>query len=418
MPATSKIGLYGLFGCGNIGNDGSLEAVLSFLRRMRPDAELVCICADPDLVRREYGLAALPIKWPRAASGLFRTLNRLLLKVPGRLIDLIHAVMQMRDIDVLIMPGTGILDDYGEPPWGMPYTIFSSCLAARLRGVRIAFLSVGAGPINHPLSRWLMKAAAGMATYRSYRDAVSKDFMDSIGFDTRNDAIYPDVALKLPSPPSTHLQRRDGNLTVGVGVMAYYGWRADPNRGAMIYNVYLKKLTQFVLWLLDQGHHVRVLVGETTDHRAVDDMMTMLRAERKALPPDRVIANPIQSLHDLMREISETDVVVATRFHNIVCALKLGRPTISLGYAKKNDVLMTEMGLEEFCQHVEQVDLDWLIEQFAALTANREKCERTIREVNVSFQKRLRHQEELLLSGVLAAADRAASTCEEPCLAP
>src|SRR5690606_2129021 len=35
-----RIGVFGLFGCGNAGNDGSLEAMLLFLRRVRPDAEL------------------------------------------------------------------------------------------------------------------------------------------------------------------------------------------------------------------------------------------------------------------------------------------------------------------------------------------------------------------------------------------
>ena len=57
-------------------------------------------------------------------------------------------------------------------------------------------------------------------------------------------------------------------------------------------------------------------------------------------------------------------MIVATRYHNIVCALRLGKPLVSLGYAEKNDVLMTEMGVGRFCQHIERLDLDLLIEQF------------------------------------------------------
>ena len=67
-------------------------------------------------------------------------------------------------------------------------------------GVKIIFASIGAGPIQHPLSRWFMKSAARAAHYRSYRDTVSKAFMESIGFDARNDPIYPDIAFALSAP--------------------------------------------------------------------------------------------------------------------------------------------------------------------------------------------------------------------------
>jgi polysaccharide pyruvyl transferase WcaK-like protein len=102
-----------------------------------------------------------------------------------------------------------------------------------------------------------------------------------------------------------------------------------------------------------------------------------------------------------MRQIAETDVVVATRFHNVVCALKLGRPTVSIGYAKKNDVLLAETGLGEFCQSIETLDVDRLIRQFQALLSDRDRYERIVRETNLAREKHLRHQEEILLTQVL-----------------
>ena len=38
--ARRRIGIFGLFGSGNLGNDGSLESFLDFLRSAYPDAEL------------------------------------------------------------------------------------------------------------------------------------------------------------------------------------------------------------------------------------------------------------------------------------------------------------------------------------------------------------------------------------------
>jgi polysaccharide pyruvyl transferase WcaK-like protein len=284
----------------------------------------------------------------------------------------------------------------------MPLALFGWCLAARLCGARTAFVSVGAGPIHHPLSRWLMKSAVALAQYRSYRDTVSKAFMDGIGFNVQDDAIYPDIAFKLPTPPSPVREAAAaGSLTVGVGVMTYLGWQRGSPLGPAIYATYLEKITTFVLWLLDQGHRVRILMGDAADQDALADVLSKVATARPHLAPERVVADPMRSLHDLMRQMAETDVIVATRYHNIVCALKLGKPLVSLGYAEKNDVLMTEMGLGSFCQHVERLDLDLLIEQFTQLVAQRPSYEDSIRRTNLAYQERLERQDALLVARLL-----------------
>jgi polysaccharide pyruvyl transferase WcaK-like protein len=400
------IGLLGDFASGNFGNDGSLEAMLIFLRRVRPKAELICFCqpspgADAR-ISRDFRVAATPLAFPRPASGLLRILDNLSLKGPRQLASLCRAIGYARGLDLLILPGTGILGEFRNRPFGMPLAIFGWCLAARLCGAKIALISVGVGPIHRPISRWLIKSAAAMAQYRSYRDANSKAFMESIGLDTRNDAVYPDIAFKLPAPSSAQRQRNeDGPLTVGVGVMTYLGGRVDRKRDAAIYAAYLEKITKFVLWLLDHDHPVRILMGETTDRRAVADIVTKVATARPRLPQDRLLADPVRSLHDLMRQIAETDVVVATRFHNIVCALKLGKPTVSIGYADKNDALMAEMGMGRFCQHIEHLDLDLLTKQFAQLMADRQRYEQRIQDASRVFQKHLDSQDSILSARLL-----------------
>lgn len=411
MPATianpgagktppKRIALFGLFGSGNSGNDGSLQAMLDFLRTARPDAEVTCICADPQRVAETFHIPALRIG-RRSSPANHRTLIERL-PVARKLLQFAHALRNVRNFDALVVPGTGVLDDFSERPWGFPASLLSWCFAARLFGAKVAFVSVGAGPIRHPLSRLLMKSAARMAHYRSYRDLISKTYMQSIGFDARHDAIYPDIAFKLAAPDLISISSsKAGYITVGVGVMTYYGWCGDARQGAEIYRSYIARLSRFLIWLLDQGHHVRILTGETSDDQAVADVQRSIASARPQLPPDCLIANPSRSLQDLMRQIAQTDAVVATRFHNVVCALKLGKPTISIGYAKKNDVLMAEMGLGDFCQHIESFDVDLLVEQFTALLLNRKQYERTIHATNNAYLERLREQDARLLAKFL-----------------
>jgi hypothetical protein len=130
----------------------------------------------------------------------------------------------------------------------------------------------------------------------------------------------------------------------------------------------------------------------------VQELMTAVATEGRIVPPERLVVEPILSLHDVMEQIVLTDIVVATRFHNLVCALKLDRPTISIGYADKNDALLADMGLGDFCQHIESLDVDLLIKQFTTLADKREEHEERIREANRAYEQRLAHQEALLAS--------------------
>src|SRR5688572_15538180 len=178
-------------------------------------------------------------------------------------------------------------------------------------GVKVLLVSIGAGLMRHPISGWLMIAAAQAAHNRSYRDTNSKAFMEGIGFDARNDRIYPDIAFRLPAPPSTRLHDDEGQpLTIGVGVMAYCGWRNDANRGAQIYTAYLGKMTSFVVWLLDRGHLVRILMGDQADRRAVDDLLRAVRSRRPEGTADSILFEPAQTLHDVMQQMADTDLVV------------------------------------------------------------------------------------------------------------
>ena len=80
----------------------------------------------------------------------------------------------------------------------LPYDLFKWSLQAHRRHVPLAYLSTGAGPIDHRRSRILITQALRRAFYRSYRDEYSRTYLQSIGFDVAHDSIYPDLAFGLP----------------------------------------------------------------------------------------------------------------------------------------------------------------------------------------------------------------------------
>jgi polysaccharide pyruvyl transferase WcaK-like protein len=58
---------------------------------------------------------------------------------------------------------------------------------------------------------------------------------------------------------------------------------------------------------------------------------------------------------------------VAARFHNLVFAVKLGKPTIAVSYSPKCDSLMSDVGLAEYVQPIKSLDVERLKAQFTQI---------------------------------------------------
>jgi polysaccharide pyruvyl transferase WcaK-like protein len=395
-----SICLFGLFGMDNYGNDGSLEAMLMFLRQTWPDARYACICIDPAKVRRHHAIDAVPISWPGFTNRLLRACDKA--GLARKLVNWLIAINHICKFDVLIIPGTSTLCDYRANPFGAPYALFRWAAAARLCGTKLYFVSTGAGPIHRRLSRTMLTYVAKWAHYRSFRDMVSKDFLTGLGIDTRMDAVYPDLAFKLPIPAPRAVSAVRP-VTVALGLMDYNGWQGHALCDTAVYAIYLTKMVQCAEALLGKGYRVRLLVGEIADQRAVADLVLGLEQRGYAAATGgaaRIVAEPVGSLHDLMRQMQDTNVVVASRFHNVICALKLSKPTVAIGYEAKHDALMADFGLADFCQHIEQFDVQRLLEQIAELLRGAAEYEDMIRERLVTIHRRLLQQEVMLADAI------------------
>jgi polysaccharide pyruvyl transferase WcaK-like protein len=400
-----RIVLYGHFGSGNVGNDSTLEAMLYNIQKVQPTTIITCICSGPQIIAKRFKINTLPINIAehgmgnhpsrRNASFLKRVLNRCVdefrfwLKQPA----------WFRSIDQFIVVGTGAVDDAAvRRTWNAPYDLYKWCKAAKIGGARVVFLSVGVGPIMNRLNRILMLKALRMADYRSYRETESFDYLRSVGFDTDGDVLFPDLVFSLPEELlNLPGKSSDSPMRVGLGVITYYGWRHDPQIGETIYQDYLSKMKRFVSWLLEKGFSVRIIAGDTVDQRPINDLLDFVIKEGNTHWKENFIAEKIATVNDLFNQIAGTDVVVASRFHNVLCALMLERPVVSLGYHIKNESLMAEMGLQEYCQHIENFDVDRLILHFKSLVALYDQATIRIQKKRREYRQKLDEQYDYIL---------------------
>ncbi|MFC8244088.1 polysaccharide pyruvyl transferase family protein [Streptomyces chartreusis] len=399
MRPAVRVGVFGLLGSGNLGNDGSLEAVLGYLRAEHPEASVDALCGGPEVVTARYGIPATRLHWFR---GEYRTASRagaIAGKGMGKLVDVVRTAAWVRRHDVVIVPGMGVLEaTLPLRPWGFPYSLFLLCASGRLFGTRVALVGVGAGPIGNRLTRGLVRRSARLAAYRSYRDAQSRDALREMGVDTARDEVYPDLAFALPTPRPGAPSSPPG--PVCVGVMDFHGGDDDRARAEEIHRRYLDGTTRFVRALVEDGRPVRLLTGDECDRSVVAAIL-------EAVDSPLVTASEATSLADLMKETAAADTVVATRYHNLVCALKAGTPTLALSYAAKSDALMDRMGLAAYCHPAREVDADRLLEQFRALEQRSTELRRTLAERNLVAARQLREQFTALTAALFPTTDHA-----------
>ncbi len=393
-PRPPRVGVFGLLGSGNLGNDGSLAVIMEFLRKRHPDAVIDFMCMGPRTITKRYGVPAIPLHWYYGKERSGGRLWTVVQKSVGKLIDLPRTFRWVRRHDVVIVPGMGVLE--AELPlhaWGFPYMLLLVSLAGRLFGTKVALVSVGANVMRARLTRAFFGLAARLASYRSFRDEPSRAAVRTMGVDTTGDPVYPDLVYAMPVP---HAEPVAASRTVGVGVMSYHGGNDDRARADEIHADYLAKISEFVVWLADADRPVRLFVGDRTDLETADAVLAYVRDRR---PDAEVSLVPLSSLEDVLREMVFVRSVVATRYHNVLCALKVARPTVSLAYAPKNDVLMRDMGLGEYCQHLRSLDLARLMEQFTEVERRTEELRAGMVRRNEQFAAELDRQ-----FGVLSAA--------------
>jgi len=380
MPRT-RIALFGIFGIQNLGNECTLQAMLHNVRERLPAADFYTICYLPQDAAERHALRAVPVssrhstdstssRSARPRTPLRRWARILFRRLPSELRDWFRAIRTLRGTDLLLMTGTGMLTDYNSSALGYPYDVFRWAVAARLAGCKVRFVSIGVGPLYARLSRRFVRWALALADYRSYRDHVSKSRLEALGFDTSSDRIFPDLAFSLPGSilPECATRHRPRRI-VGLGVMNHDDPRASGAHDQdQSYRRYLWAMADFTMWLLDRGYGIRILQGDAKhDVTARQDFKATLEQRGVRYDTAGILDEGSTSVAELFAQVALTDVVVSPRFHNLILGLLLNKLVMSISYDPKNDALLQRFGLGRYCQPIDGLDVERLIEQFIDL---------------------------------------------------
>jgi polysaccharide pyruvyl transferase WcaK-like protein len=180
--------------------------------------------------------------------------------------------------------------------------------------------------------------------------------------------------------------------------MEYAGKYSVSRPSNETYQVYLENLVEAVSWLLAHEYDVRLLIGDLGDMHVTKEFRGLLRERLSACDEGRIIDEPVDSVEDLLSQIASTEIVVATRFHNVLLALLCNKPVISISFHHKCESLMSAMGLSSYCLDINELKAETLIEKFCDLETNAGKLKPLIREKVTEFRRALDEQYNLIFN--------------------
>ena len=143
------------------------------------------------------------------------------------------------------------------------------------------------------------------------------------------------------------------------------------------------------------------MIGDASyDTQVLADLRKSLNERNVKHENLQVIDEPIESLEQLVSQLATSDIVVSPRFHNVVLGLLLNKPVISLSYHDKFVSLMDGVGLAKYCQPIDHLDVDELIDQFIEIEKNAEDLRPFISQKTEEYRKALDKQYTAILKDV------------------
>lgn len=395
-----RIGVFGHVGTQNLGDEALIAAVVQNVRRRYPEVELRGFTGRPHDTEERHRIPAFPIRRlngrtaiapqlrlaadlpPRPWGELWARLKRVpLLPVLVRaarrvarsalavreLAFLAKSYRNLRGTDLLLVAGSQQLNDYWGGAWGFPFTLFKWSLLARATGTKVAFLSLGAGPLRTRVGKFFIKQTLRLAHYRSYRDADARQCVMELGLHGDH-PVVPDLVFSLHIDDVPRDAVRARPRIVGISPMAFLDDRYWPESDPQVYGHYLRTLAGFADWLVENGFGVRFFATQLlVDHGVISEIQALMQQRVTAGGPKRVVADRINSFDELVSVIDSLDSVVATRYHATLFGLIRHKPVLSIAYHRKSMELMAQMGQAEYAIDIGRLTLETLRERFLAL---------------------------------------------------
>lgn len=327
---------------GNLGDLAIMEATCGQFQRIAGAVEITIPTSQPARDRRRLGI--IPVR--RGWRGF---------------LPLARAV---RATDLVICGGGGLFQD-DDSLVKMPYWAIR-LLMVRLLGGRVAGLCIGAGPLDHPVSKWFAKLALRQLESISVRDGRAHAVLAPLT--EKPVAIIPDPAFLLPPAPRDHaieILREskiplDGTPLVGVSIRRWFHKQSSvlpykyaakfgllKDRGRTEMSTLVTLVASALRQVVEQTNaHIVFMPTYNVEHED-DRQVCQQVASELAAGTCTILTFDDPRLYKAVTGC--LSVMLCGRMHPGILAAGMGTPIVGLSYNSKFDGMFALLGMQSRC---------------------------------------------------------------------
>jgi len=361
----AKIMISGYYGFNNTGDEAILKSIVEAFKKKIPQIKITVLSQSPLQTSQTYQVKAI---------------NRL------HLIDIIRC---LRDTDIFISGGGGLLQDSTGKGWSILYYL-GLIWTAKIVKVPVMIYAQGIGPVNKQINKKLVRWILNKVDLITVRDNFSKELLENLGVVKPSIYVNSDPVFLLKKKNINHiidnypyiqeLINSDDRPLIGVSVREYKSNVLDSKRifaQAVDYLIenYQAKII-FLPFQFDEDVHVS------------EEILSLMKNKAEVL---KIKLEP----EELLSVLSRLSLVVGVRLHSIIFSSMANIPFIAFNYDPKVKYFVEDLGLSELLLGTdEDISLKNIQEKIEYIRENNDKIKDILLEkVNNLEEKALVNNE-------------------------
>ncbi len=362
----------------NKGAQSMLFCLVDSLKTKYPEAEIVMIDLFPTLKDEQKEVYTFKVVNMHIRTVLRLAFPVIKLLVKPKLIsnDEKEILSHFSSADLILdISGYGVSSHNQSPLW--TYATLFPVMLAKKNKVPFVFLPQSIGPFD--FKRWkklviwpLVKKYLKYPKAIFIREPQCRKYTDKVRTEGVIDSF--DLVLQSSKINLSNIYKQDIELKISHSIR--------NNSVIVVPNKQLTKLrpidevfhlfSEIINKLIQDGESVAV-VRHSNDDKELCDLIY-----RNVGKPELQLINKDLSPYEIQQIFDSSKAVITARYHGLIHALKLSKPTFVIGWANKYKYVMKSFQLEQYQFDIVNIDMNTLLESLAKMIKEKDEISKHI----------------------------------------
>lgn len=376
-----RIGIYGFYGFGNIGDEAILSAMILALKSEIKDVKITVFSNNPSATTKVHNVRAIH-QIP------FRIIPFGVAFLKGRFFQILN---ELWNTDLLIIGGGGFLSDWQSwtiiPEWLWP------AMAAKIFKKKVMLYAVGVSGLKTKTGKFLIKIFLNrFIDVITVRDDISREWLEKSGVN-KEIHITADPAILLEPTKSDRIneilekeQIDDSKPLIGIAVAPIFQnskyWHNQQKRFGEVRDFWIKLID--IITLKFKADIIIIPMQSPLDREYAQNLLKDIKNKHRV----KIITGDYAP-GEIMGVIGRMGILIGMRFHSLVFAARMGVPMVGIIYDPKAHCFLKEIEQRKFAVDIgdgtlwrnKNLNLDEVIKNLDVIWLNKKGLKEDIKKM-------------------------------------